>query len=73
LYKWLLSCGIKQSELLKTFNAGYGMVLIADGRDLDEINKIVKKYKFSSSLLGNITLKKNISDKSVALIGKLNK
>ena len=73
LYKWLLSCGIKQSELLKTFNAGYGMVLVADGKDLNKINKIIKKYKFSSSLLGNILLKKNISDKSVALIGKLNK
>ena len=73
LYKWLLSCGIKQSELLKTFNAGYGMVLVADGNDLNKINKIIKKYKFSSSLLGKILLKKNISDKSVALIGKLNK
>ena len=60
LYKWLLSCGIKQSELLKTFNAGYGMVLVADGNDLNKINKIIKKYKFSSSLLGNILLKKNI-------------
>ena len=73
LYKWLLSCGIKQSELLKTFNAGYGMVLVADGKDLNKINKIIKKYKFPSSLLGNILLKKNISDKSVTLIGKLNK
>ena len=73
LYKWLLSCGIKQSELLKTFNAGYGMVLVADGNDLNKINKIIKKYKFSSSLLGKILLKKNNSDKSVALIGKLNK
>jgi phosphoribosylaminoimidazole synthetase len=73
LYKWLLSCGIKQNELLKTFNAGYGMVIVADGKDLNKINKIIKKYKFSSSLLGNILLKKNISDKSVALIGKLNK
>ena len=60
LYKWLLSCGIKQSELLKTFNAGYGMVLVADGNDLNKINKIIKKYKFSSSLLGKILLKKNI-------------
>ena len=73
LYKWLLSCGIKQSELLKTFNAGYGMVLVADGKDLNKINKIIKKYKFSSSILGNILLKKNISDKSVTLYGKLNK
>jgi len=73
LYKWLLSCGIKQSELLKTFNAGYGMVLVADEKNLNKINKIIKKYKFSSSLLGSILLKKNISDKSVALIGKLNK
>ena len=73
LYKWLLSCGIKQNELLKTFNAGYGMTLIANSNDLLKIEKIIIKHKFSSSLLGKIMLKNNIFDKSVVLSGKLNK
>jgi len=73
LYKWLLSCGIKQTELLKTFNAGYGMTLIADKKDIRKIEKIINKHKFASSMLGNIALKKNASDKQLILSGKLNK
>jgi len=73
LYKWLLSCGIKQSELLKTFNAGYGMTLIANKKDIKKIERIIDKHKFKSSMLGKIALKKRASDKSLILLGKLNK
>ena len=73
LYKWLLSCGVKQTELLKTFNAGYGMTLIADKKNVQKIIKILDKHKFASSILGDIALKKRISDKSIILSGKLNK
>ena len=73
LYKWLLSCGIKQAELLKTFNAGYGMTLIANKKDIKKIEKIIDRHKFKSSMLGNIALKKSASDKSIILSGKLNK
>ena len=73
LYKWLLSCGIKQNELLKTFNAGYGMTLIADKDNIHKITKIIDKHKFASSMLGSITIKKSESDKSIILLGKLNK
>jgi phosphoribosylaminoimidazole (AIR) synthetase len=73
LYKWLLSCGIKQSELLKTFNAGYGMTLIANKKDIKKIERIIDKHKFKSSMLGKIALKKRASDKSLILSGKLNK
>ena len=72
LYKWLISCGINQSELLKTFNAGYGMVLISDKRNIKKIQSVIKKHNFSSSLLGIINIKKNVKEKSVLLHGKLN-
>ena len=72
LYKWLISCGINQSELLKTFNAGYGMALISDKKNIKKIKSIIKKHDFSSSLLGTINIKKNIKEKSVLFCGKLN-
>lgn len=72
LYKWLISCGINQSELLKTFNAGYGMALISDKKNIKKIKSIIKKHDFSSSLLGTINIKKNIKEKSVLFRGKLN-
>ena len=72
LYKWLISCGINQGELLKTFNAGYGMVLISDKRNIKKIQSVIKKHNFSSSLLGIINIKKNVKEKSVLLHGKLN-
>ena len=72
LYKWLISCGINQGELLKTFNAGYGMALISDKKNIKKIKSIIKKHDFSSSLLGTINIKKNIKEKSVLFRGKLN-
>ena len=72
LYKWLISCGINRRELLKTFNAGYGMALISDKKNIKKIESIIKKHDFSSSLLGTINIKKNIKEKSVLLRGKLN-
>ena len=73
LYKWILSCGVNENELLKTFNAGYGMTLIAKKDNEEKIEKIIKKYKFKSSSLGYISLKKNIKDRPVFLFGTLTK
>ena len=73
LYKWLLSCGIKQAELLKTFNAGYGMALIASKKDIKKVERIINKHEFTSSILGKIAHKKRTSDKSLTLSGELNK
>ena len=73
LYKWLLSCGIKQAELLKTFNADYGMALIASKKDIKKVERIINKHEFTSSILGKIAHKKRTSDKSLTLSGKLNK
>ena len=73
LYKWLLSCGIKQAELLKTFNAGYGMALIASKKDIKKVERIINKHEFTSSILGKIAHKKRASDKSLILSGVLNK
>ena len=71
LYKWLLSSGIDESELLKTFNAGYGITLISEKKNINKIQKIVSKHKFSCSLIGTIKRKKNLNQKSVVLHGKL--
>jgi len=49
------------------------MILIADKKDIRKIKKIINKHKFASSMLGNIALKKNASDKPLILSGKLNK
>jgi phosphoribosylaminoimidazole synthetase len=73
LYKWLLSCGIKQAELLKTFNAGYGMALIASKKDIKKVERMISKHEFTSSILGKIAHKKRASDKSLILSGVLNK
>ena len=73
LYKWLISCGINQGELLKTFNAGYGMALIASKKDIKKVERIINKHEFTSSILGKIAHKKRASDKSLTLSGELNK
>ena len=72
LYKWIISCGISQRELLRTFNAGYGMALILDKKNIKKIESVIKKHNFSSSLLGTIHIKRKITEKSVLLYGKLN-
>ena len=69
----MLSCGIKKEELLKTFNAGYGMALIASKKDIKKIERVINKHKFTSSILGKIAHKKRASDKSLILSGELNK
>ena len=69
----MLSCDIKQTELLKTFNAGYGMALIASKKDIKKVERIINKHEFKSSILGKIAYKKRASDKSLTLSGELNK
>ena len=71
IYKWLISLGVNQKELLKTFNAGYGMTLISDKKNTKLTEDVINKHNFSSTLLGKIDIKKNINEKSVLLVGKL--
>ncbi len=46
IFRWLYKMGIKQDEMLKTFNCGVGFCLIINPKKLNLISKFfVKKYK----------------------------
>ena len=34
IFKWIQSFGVSQNEMLKTFNCGYGMIVILDRTSL---------------------------------------
>ena len=58
--------------MLRTFNCGYGMVIIIDKKNLSRVRKIVKKYKFKSDIIGNVDIKKSAKEESIKFIGRLN-
>ena len=58
--------------MLRTFNCGYGMVIIIDEKKLSRVRKIVRKYKFKSDIIGNVDIKKSAKEKSIKFIGRLN-
>ena len=58
--------------MLRTFNCGYGMVIIIDKKNLSKVRKTIKKYKFKSDVIGNIDKKKSTKEKSIKFIGRLN-
>ena len=58
--------------MLRTFNCGYGMVIIIDKKNLSRVRKIVKKYKFKSDIIGTVDIKKSAKEKSIKFIGRLN-
>ena len=46
IFKWLKKKGIKDSEMLKTFNCGVGFCLVVNKKNLEKIEKVfTKKYK----------------------------
>ena len=71
IFKWISSFNVSQNEMLRTFNCGYGMVIIIDEKNLSRVTKIIKKYKFKSDIIGNIEIKKSAKEKSVEFIGRL--
>ena len=71
IFKWISSFNVSQNEMLRTFNCGYGMVIIIDKRNLSRVKKIIKKYKFKSDIIGNIGIKKYAKEKSIKFIGRL--
>ena len=72
IFKWISSFNVSQNEMLRTFNCGYGMVIIIDEKNLSRVTKIIKKYKFKSDIIGNIDIKKSAKEKNIKFIGKLN-
>ena len=71
LFKWIMSMGVTQNEMLKTFNCGHGMIAIIDKQNKSKFNSILKKYKLKSVLLGTLKNKKNNKDKNIVYSGSL--
>ena len=71
IFKWIQSFGVSQNEMLKTFNCGYGMIVIVDRTKFSQFEKSIKKHKLKYSIIGNLVNSKKIN-KKVSYIGKLN-
>tara|TARA_B100000029_G_scaffold165017_1_gene161218 strand:- start:358 stop:1401 length:1044 start_codon:yes stop_codon:yes gene_type:complete len=71
IFKWLHSHGIAQSEMLRTFNCGYGMIVILDKSKLNKFGNLMKKHKLSYDKIG-VLLNSKKSKKRIKFIGKLN-
>ncbi len=72
IFKWISSFNVSQNDMLRTFNCGYGMIIIIDEKNLSRVTKIIKKYKFKCDIIGNIEIKKSAKEKSIEFIGRLN-
>ena len=66
IFKWLKDSGIKEKEMLKTFNCGVGFCLIINKRNFKKVKKYFP-WKFKPYLIGKI-----IKDsKKVKINGKI--
>ena len=71
LFKWIMSLGVSQKEMLKTFNCGHGMIAIIDKKNLSEFNSNFKKYKLKTVVIGELKLKKKKDAKNIIYTGSL--
>jgi phosphoribosylformylglycinamidine cyclo-ligase len=71
VFQWLASeGGIAESEMLRTFNCGIGMIVVASPEKADAVVKAFTRAGETVVMLGNITSARG--DTSVAYDGKLN-
>ena len=71
VFQWLASEGaIAESEMLRTFNCGIGMIVVASPEKADAVVKAFTRAGETVVMLGNITSARG--DTSVAYDGKLN-
>ena len=66
IFKWLKNSGIKENEMLKTFNCGVGFCIIVKPKNLIKVKKYFTK-NFQPYLIGKIVNGK----KNVYLNGKI--
>ena len=66
IFKWLKHSGIKENEMLKTFNCGVGFCLIINKKNLQKVKKCFSR-RFQPYVIGKIS--KNT--KSVKINGKI--
>ena len=71
LFKWIMSMGVPEKEMLKTFNCGYGMIAIIDKKNITKFNIILKKYKLKSTLIGKLKNKKKNIGRGILFLGSL--
>ena len=65
LFSYLMKqANLTEKDMLKTFNCGYGMVLVVDRDDAKEVFKSLKKLKQKFKIIGKV---KKASDKSEIL------
>ena len=61
--------GISQSEMLKTFNCGHGMLTIVEKKNVTKLRLILKKHKHRSVVIGSLKKKDKDSNKDVVYSG----
>jgi phosphoribosylformylglycinamidine cyclo-ligase len=62
VFKWLAATGnMAEAELLKTFNAGIGMVLSVDAEDADAITTLLTAAGETVSTIGTVTTGEGVS------------
>ena len=66
IFKWLKNSGIKESEMLKTFNCGVGFCLIINKKNMKKIKKYFSK-NFQPYVIGKISK----SSERVKINGKI--
>ena len=71
IFKWLHGHGITQSEMLRTFNCGIGMVVILEKSKLNKFENLMKKHKLGYNKIG-VLLNSKKSKRRIKFIGKLN-
>ncbi len=70
IFKWIQSHGINQSEMLRTFNCGYGMIVILDKAKLSKFENLMNKYKLDYDKIG-VLINSNKSKKRIQFTGRL--
>ena len=71
LFKWIMSMGVSQKEMLKTFNCGHGMIVIIDKKNLSKFNLNFKKYKLKTAIIGELKQKKKKNTNNIIYTGTL--
>ena len=67
IFSWLKSQGIKDKEMLKTFNCGVGFCLVIESKNLTRVKRIFSKL-YKPYIIGKI----EIGNKKIKLNGKIN-
>ena len=70
IFKWIHGYGVTQSEMLRTFNCGFGMIVILEKSKYKYFDKVMRKYKLKYSNIGKLINSKN-SNKKIKFVSKL--